>query len=260
LATGLLPIALGEATKTVAYVMAATKCYWFTIRWGQARDSDDAEGRVTAESPIRPDATAIERALAAFTGDIEQVPPVYSAIKVHGQRAYDLARADLAPDLAPRRIRIDRLRLIGAPESDRASFEMVCGKGAYVRALARDLALSLGTVGYVESLRRVAVGRFTLADSISLAELATLTDSGALADRLISVERGLTGVAVVAVTADQAARLGRGQAVVFDRAAADLDRGAGNGKAVACAMMVDRPIALVELDGGGMRPVRVFNW
>src|SRR4051812_45292061 len=153
MATGVLAVALGEATKTVPFAMEAEKNYRFTARWGEARDSDDAEGRITANSHIRPTREQIEAVLPRFLGRITQVPPAYSAIKVQGERAYDLAREGETIQLEPRTVTIHEARVIGIPDPDHAGFEMRCGKGAYVRAWVRDLALALGTVGHVSQLR-----------------------------------------------------------------------------------------------------------
>ena len=160
LATGVLPIALGEATKTVSYVMDGSKAYRFTLRFGEARTTDDREGAVTETSPARPTDAEIRAVLPRFTGLIEQVPPAFSALKVDGVRAYRLARAEEAVALAPRQVRIDRLELIARPDADTAEFLVRSGKGAYMRSLARDIARALGTVGHVAALRRTAVGPF----------------------------------------------------------------------------------------------------
>src|SRR6185437_11414611 len=160
LASGALPIALGEATKTVPFVMDGRKLYQFTVRWGEERDTDDAEGRVTANSDARPTPEAIRALLPSFTGAIEQVPPKYSAIKIDGERAYDLARDGATVELAARTVQIDRLELTAAPDPDRAVLHAECGKGTYVRSLARDMGRALGCFGHVSALRRVAVGPF----------------------------------------------------------------------------------------------------
>ncbi|MDP6351915.1 MAG: tRNA pseudouridine(55) synthase TruB [Alphaproteobacteria bacterium] len=259
LATGVLPIALGEATKTVPFVVDGSKSYRFTIRWGEQRDTDDAEGRVIATSAHRPDPAEITAALAQFTGEIMQVPPTYSAIKIAGRRAYELARNEQDVTLAARPVRIDRMALIEATDADHALLELDCGKGSYVRALARDLARALGTVGHLAALCRTRVGPFTLADSISLAQIEALDDSAALADRLLPVACGLSGIASLPVNADQAARLKHGQMVPLVRAPVDE---AGNrlvGTAVLCAVFAGRPAALVRLEAGEIRPTRVFN-
>ncbi len=168
LATGVLPVALGEATKTVAYAMNGRKGYRFRIRWGIARSTDDGEGEIVGESSSRPGMAEIEAMLPRFTGVVAQLPPVYSAIKVGGRRAYALARAAAPPTLAPRPVDIAELRLIAMPDRDHAEFEAVVGKGTYIRALARDLAAALGTCGHIVVLRRLAVGPFTEAQAISL--------------------------------------------------------------------------------------------
>ncbi|MDP6951562.1 MAG: tRNA pseudouridine(55) synthase TruB, partial [Alphaproteobacteria bacterium] len=190
LATGVLPLAFGEATKTMPYLVDSHKGYRFTARWGIGRATDDAEGEVTETSDARPTRRAIEAALGEFMGDIEQIPPKFSAIKVAGQRAYDLARDDRDVELEARTVRIDRLALLEIDDADHATFEMDCGKGAYVRALVRDLAHALGTCGHVTALCRTRVGPFALDDAISLAELEALDDSGAAEQSLLPVARG----------------------------------------------------------------------
>ena len=171
LASGCLPIALGEATKTVPFVMDGRKVYRFTVRWGEERDTDDADGRVTATSDARPTRAAIEALLPRFTGTIAQVPPRFSAIKIEGERAYDLARDGETVELAARPVEIHRLELVDMPDADHAEFEAECGKGTYVRALARDIGRALGCFGHVEALRRKAVGPFGENDMISLEQL-----------------------------------------------------------------------------------------
>ena len=175
LATGVLPIALGEATKTTAYAMRGHKSYRFSVRWGIARATDDCEGEIVGESDARPGRAAIEAVLPRFVGTITQAPPIYSAIKVAGRRAYALARADVPPSLPGRPVEIAKLRLIAAPDRDTAEFEAVVGKGTYIRALARDLASELGTVGHVAALRRLSVGQFTEGQAISLEILSGFT-------------------------------------------------------------------------------------
>ncbi len=174
LASGCLPIALGEATKTVPFVMEGRKSYRFTVRWGEQRDTDDAEGRVIETSPQRPDAAAIAALLPRFLGTIAQVPPRFSAVKIEGERAYDLARDGEAVELEPRPVTIYRLELVETPDADHALFEAECGKGAYVRGLARDMGRALACWGHVSALRRTAVGPFGEPDMISLAELQAL--------------------------------------------------------------------------------------
>jgi tRNA pseudouridine55 synthase len=259
LATGVLPIALGEATKTVAWAMAGRKTYRFSLRWGEARTTDDAEGAVVATSGTRPDAAAIAAVLPGFTGTILQMPPVYSAIKLGGQRAYKLARAGAEVALAPRPIEIAALRLIGQPDADHAEFEMVTGKGAYVRALGRDLAAALGTLAYVSALRRTAVGPFTLERAISLDNLAALDHSAAAFGHLLPIETALDDIPALALTEAEAHRLRHGQSVVpllaADRARIDQ---LGTG-AMVRATTGQTLVALAEIVAGGLRPVRVIN-
>jgi tRNA pseudouridine55 synthase len=259
LATGVLPIALGEATKTVAWAMAGRKTYRFSLRWGEARTTDDAEGAVVATSGTRPDAAAIAAVLPDFTGTILQMPPVYSAIKLGGQRAYKLARAGAEVALAPRPIEIAALRLIGQPDADHAEFEMVTGKGAYVRALGRDLAAALGTLAYVSALRRLAVGPFTLERAISLDNLAALDHSAAAFGHLLPIETALDDIPALALTEAEAHRLRHGQSVVpllaADRARIDQ---LGTG-AMVRATTGQTLVALAEIVAGGLRPVRVIN-
>ena len=259
LATGILPIALGEATKTVAWAMAGRKTYRFTLRWGEARATDDAEGAVVATSPVRPDAAEIEAALPRFTGTILQVPPIYSALKVGGERAYKLARAGEAVELAARPVEIAALRLVGQPDADHAELEMVTGKGAYVRALGRDLALALGTVAHVVALRRLAVGPFTLDRAISLEKLAALGHSPAAFEHLLPIETALDDIPALALTEAEALRMRHGQSVI-PLLAADQARIAqlGNG-ALIRATTGSRLVALAEIAAGSLRPVRVIN-
>jgi tRNA pseudouridine55 synthase len=259
LATGLLPIALGEATKTVPYVMEGRKVYRFTLRWGEARTTDDAEGAVTATSDKRPTVPEIEAMLPRFRGEIEQVPPVFSAIKIEGERAYDLARAGEAVDLAPRRILIERLTLVGQPDADHAEFEAVTGKGAYMRSLARDLALALGTVGYVSALRRIAVGPFTISRAISLESLEALGHSAAASGHLLPVETALDDIPALPLTDAEALRLRSGQSVGLLRASDRERLGAIRNGDLVCAMADGKPVALARLESGDLRPVRVLH-
>jgi len=249
IATGVLPVALGEATKTAPYAVDSTKSYRFQARWGEERDTDDCEGEVTASSEQRPGRAEIEAALAAFRGVIEQVPPAFSAIKVAGRRAYDLARRGQPAVLQPRRVEVTRFELIDRPDADRAIFEVDCGKGAYVRSLVRDLARSLGSRAHVEALRRTRVGCFDEEQAISLDRLAELLHSAPPHDYLLPVETVLADIPALALTEPQATRLRSGQAVRVLNAA----------DGAVCAMASGRPIALAEVQGGELRPVRVFN-
>ena len=218
LASGLLPIALGEATKTVPFVMDGRKAYRFTVRWGIETDTDDSEGKEIAASPMRPDAGAINEALPRFCGAIMQTPPKFSAIKIAGERAYDLARDGEDVMLEPRPVQIDRLTLIGRPDADHAEFEAECGKGTYVRALARDLGRTLGTRGHVVALRRTAVGSFREAEAVRIEDLRS--DDGEPARDpaslpLLPVEAGLTSIPSVSVSSGDAGRLARGQPIIL---------------------------------------------
>ena len=259
LASGLLPLAFGEATKTVSYVMDGAKVYRFTVRWGEATETDDREGAVTATSAVRPDRHAIEAVLPSFVGEIDQVPPAYSAIKVDGRRAYDLARNDEVVELEPRKVRIDRLELIAMPDADHAEFEVHSGKGAYMRSLARDLALALGTVGHVAALRRIKVGPFTESMAISLDKLEELGHSAPPLDQLLPVETALADIPALALTEAEARRLHHGQAVP---ALPVIARSPGKKVAqgdVLRAMAGSRLVAIASIKGGEIRPLRVLN-
>jgi tRNA pseudouridine55 synthase len=259
LATGVLPIALGEATKTMPWAMAGQKLYRFTLRWGEARDSDDAAGKVIAQSRARPDGAAIEAVLPRFIGRLRQRPPIFSALKVGGERAYDLARAGLAVELAERTIEIAALRLLGRSDADHAEFEAAVGQGTYIRALARDLGEALGTHAHVTALRRLSVGRFTLERAISLDNLDSLGHSAAASAYLLPVETALDDIPALALTEAEAHRLRCGQAVTplrpSDRARIDQ---LGDGATV-CATIDGKLVALVQVAQGGLRPVRVMN-
>ncbi len=258
-ATGVLPVALGEATKTVAYAVDGAKVYRFTVRWGESRSTDDAEGEVTAESDVRPAEDDILRALPAFTGDIDQVPPIFSAVKVGGRRAYALARANEPVTLEPRRVRVDRIRLLGRPDADHAEFEVTAGKGTYMRSLARDLAVALGTVGHITALRRTAVGPFTEEQAISLDNLAALGHSAPLADYLLPVETALADIPAVALTEAEARRLQRGQPISVLAVASRSPLKHITQGAIVCAKAEGKPVALVRITGAEIRPVRVLN-
>ena len=259
LATGILPIALGEATKTVAWAMAGRKTYEFQIRWGEARSTDDREGEVVATSDHRPDRSAIEAVLPRFTGEISQLPPIYSALKVDGERAYALARQGEEVTLSPRAVTIHGLRLLGMPDPDRADFEADVGKGTYIRSLARDIAQALGTVGHVSVLRRTLVGPFGLARAISLEKLEALGHSAAASEHLLPVEPPLDDIPALALTEAEAHRLRHGEAVTPAQPAMRerIDQ-LGNG-ALLCATTGGKLVALVEIDGCELRPMRVLN-
>ena len=259
LATGVLPIALGEATKTVAYVMDADKRYRFVVRWGEARDTDDADGAVTATAEARPSEDEIRRALPEFVGMIAQRPPVYSAIKIGGRRAYDLAREDRPVWPEARPVTIRRLDLLAVLDRDHAEFEACSGKGAYMRSLARDLAESLGTLGHLARLRRTEVGPFTESDAISLEQLRALGHSDGYLTRLIAVGTALDGIPALALTEIEAERLRRGRAVQVLRAPDRALIGNLGDGAIVCARASGKPVALTRVDGAQIRPVRVLN-
>ena len=259
LATGVLPVALGEATKTASYVVDARKVYAFTVRWGEARDTDDAEGRVTAECAHRPTADAIRAALPAFIGRVAQTPPAFAAIKVGGERAYARARRAEDVALAPRIVEIEALEFLDCPDGDHARFRVRCGKGTYVRALARDLAVRLGTVGHIQALRREAVGRFGLESLISLEQLEVLGHSAAHNPHLIPLETALDDIPALALDVDEADRLKRGQSVRVRDARAQALLGSRESGAIAWAHEGGRAVAIVRTDGEHIRPVRVFH-
>jgi tRNA pseudouridine55 synthase len=258
LASGALPIALGEATKTVPFVMEGRKSYRFTVRWGEERDTDDAEGVIVATSAQRPEAAAIRAAIGSFIGTIAQVPPAFSAIKVDGERAYDLAREGTRVSLPARPVSIHQLTLVDTPDPDHAVFEACCGKGAYVRALARDLGRLLGAGGHVCALRRTAVGPFGEGNMISLEDLEALwhragAGEGNLADALMPVETALDDIPALALGRADAARLRRGQAVLVRGRDAPTFRGP------VYVTTGGRLVALAEIDRGEILPKRVFN-
>jgi tRNA pseudouridine55 synthase len=252
LATGVLPIALGEATKTVPFVMDGRKEYRFTLRFGEARSTEDAEGEVTSTSAARPSDADIRVAVGRFVGEIEQVPPAFSALKVDGKRAYDLARAGEAVALKPRRVSIERLELLHRPDADQADFAVACGKGTYIRSLGRDLALVLGTVGHLAALRRTAAGPFREETAISLSKLETLGHIPPLLGALVPVATALDDIPALALTETQADRLRQGQSVL-------LTGDAPPSGALVRAEQGSKLIALVRSDGAAVQPVRVFN-
>lgn len=266
MATGVLAIALGEATKTVPYAMDSQKTYRFTAHWGEARDSDDAEGRVTETSDVRPAREQIEAAIPQFVGEVSQIPPAYSAIKVDGERAYDLARDGAAVELEPRLVQIDEVRLAEVPDPDHAVFEMRCGKGTYVRAWVRDIARALGTVGHVSQLRRTSVGGFSETDSVPLETLRGFMHSPAAFEHLRPISTALDGIPALAVTGPDAVRLRSGNPILcranlFARLTdAFPEENDLSGLTVYLATGEGEPVALAELEQGELRPFRVFNF
>jgi tRNA pseudouridine55 synthase len=257
LASGLLPIALGEATKTVSFVMDGRNAYRFTVRWGEETETDDAEGAVTARSETRPDAPAIEALLPRFTGLIEQTPPRFSAIKIAGERAYDLAREGMEVELEPREIEVRSLRITGSSGPQETEFEAECGKGTYVRALARDMGRALGTFGHVVALRRTRVGAFTESHMIPLEKLKELghKDPGleTLRACLLPVATALDDIPALAVGTTEAQRLKQGQPVIA------RGRDAPEEQDWVLVKWRGEPIALAAVAEGLIRPKRVFN-
>jgi tRNA pseudouridine55 synthase len=257
LATGILPIALGEATKTVPYAVDGQKAYRFTVKWGAETDTDDAEGQIVERSDLRPTRAAIEGLLPSFLGEILQTPPAFSAIKIDGQRAYDLARQGETVKLEARPVQIDRLELVEMPASDTSVFEAECGRGTYVRAIARDIGRTLGCLGHVTALRRTRVGPFEEAQSVTIDELeeaAKLDDGGVEIKSLLRpVESALADLLEVNVSQSDAARLARGQPVLLRGRDAPVMSGE------AFALSKGTLIALCEIERGELRPLRVFN-
>ena len=266
MATGVLAIALGEATKTVPYAMAAEKIYRFTARWGEARDSDDAEGKITATSGRRPSREEIEAALPRFTGALVQVPPAYSAIKVQGERAYDLARDGQTVVLEPRTVEVVAARLLAMPDPDHAEFEIRCGKGTYVRSWVRDLALALGTVGHVCQLRRTRIGSFCAGDAIALETLKGFMHIPAAFEHLRPISTALDGIPALAVTGPDVVRLKSGNPILIRAnqfAKITVGRSSDTdlqGLTVFLSTAEGEPVALAEFAQGELRPFRVFNF
>jgi tRNA pseudouridine55 synthase len=255
LATGILPIAFGEATKTVPFVVDGTKAYRFTVRFGAETDTDDAEGKVTETSDRRPSRAEIAAALPQFTGEISQMPPRYSALKVDGARAYDLAREDEDFELAPRVVTVERLELVECPDEDICVIEAECGKGTYVRSIARDLGRALGCFGHVEALRRTRVGAFSEADAVPLDRIEAAGAQGpdALLALLRPVETGLQDVPALTLSSADAARLRQGQAVLLRGRDAPIMSG------TVYATSKGALVALGEVSQGEFRPRRIFN-
>lgn len=256
LASGILPIALGEATKTVSFMVDADKAYRFTIRWGDSTTTLDAEGQVTATSDVRPTPDQVDAVLDTFIGEISQVPPAFSAIKVDGERAYDLARAGEEVELKARTVTIHNIAIVEAADADHITLEVFCGKGTYVRALARDIATALGAEGHVSFLRRTRVGPFSEANAISLEKLEELVHRGAHQEALLPVATALDDIPVLAVTDEEAFRLSQGRGVVL------LPKqlaGMGPQGSVIAAMQGQKIAAICERRDGEIRPVRVFN-
>lgn len=260
LATGILPIALGEATKTVSFMVEADKGYRFTIEWGKTTDTLDREGAVTGTSDVRPTREAVEAALPAFIGDIAQAPPAYSAIKVDGERSYDLARAGEAVELAARPVTVHSLQIVEVPDADHITLSMRCGKGTYVRAIARDLAVALGSEAHVSELRRTHVGPFGEQNAITLEKLEDLVHRGAGQEALLPVETALDDIPVLAVTDEDAFRLSQGRGMVLLPRQVETVRATlkGDDRTV-LASHKGQAAAICEMRAGQLRPIRVFN-
>jgi len=250
-ATGLLAIALGEATKVIPYVTDDLKAYAFTMRLGGETTTDDAEGEVLRGSDLRPDDAAIAAALPSYEGDIMQVPPHFSAVKVHGERAYDLAREGDLPELAPRPLFVESLRLTGRPDADHAEFELVCGKGGYVRSIARDLGRDLGCFGHVVTLRRLWSGPFDLEGAARLDQIESLARTEDIDGLLRPLEDGLAELPELRCTADGAARLRNGNPGMVLTSEAEYGD-------LAWASWQGRAVAVGTYRAGELHPSRVF--
>lgn len=250
-ATGLLAVAFGEATKVIPYVTDALKAYEFTVRWGQATNTDDAEGEVIATADTRPDRAAIQAALPAFTGDIQQIPPRFSAVKIDGERAYAKAREDEAFELEARPLWVEDLTLEAQPDPDHATLAMTCGKGGYVRSIARDLGEALGCLGHVTTLRRLWSGPFEEASMVDWKTLLAAIDNDTLATHLRPIEDGLSDLAEVRCAPEAAARLRHGNPAPVLWSEADYGE-------EAWASLHGRAVALGTALGGEFRPSRVI--
>jgi tRNA pseudouridine55 synthase len=257
LATGILPIAFGEATKTIPHVVDGAKEYRFLVRWGIETNTDDAEGEPVQESIERPSRDAIEAALPEFRGEIMQVPPRFSAIKIEGERAYDLARDGETFQIEARPVDVHHLEIVDVPSPDNCLFDAECGKGTYVRALARDLGRKLGCFGHVAELRRTRVGPFSEEDAISLERLIEMSNSGAgreaLLEALLPVETALDGIPALAISRADAARLKRGKPIILRGRDAPIHHG------LIYVTSSGTLVALGEVSQGELRPSRVFN-
>ena len=260
LASGILPIALGEATKTVPFMMEAQKVYRFTLNWGISTDSLDREGEIVARSDVRPDVEAVRAALPAFVGEIDQVPPQFSAIKVDGQRAYDLAREGTNFELASRRVTIHEAAVTDSPDADHVELTIRTGKGVYVRSLARDLAVALGAEGHVSALRRERVGPFSTENAVSLDFLTDLVHRDAASEGLLPVATALDDIPELAVTIEDAFSLRQGRPIVLlPRQVETLKSRLRDGSRTVSAFQDQTLVALGQLRAGRFEPDRVFN-
>jgi tRNA pseudouridine55 synthase len=260
LASGILPIALGEATKTVPFMMEAQKVYRFTIQWGVSTDSIDREGEIIARSDVRPTLEAVTAALPAFVGEIDQVPPAFSAIKVDGQRAYDLARVGITVELKARRVMIHEAAVTAAPDVDHLEITMRTGKGVYVRSLARDLAAMLGAEGHVSALRRERVGPFSVENAVTLDSLEEMVHRGAASEGLLPVATALDDIPELAVTDQDAFSLRQGRPIVLLPRQVETLKGQLHGDARTVSVFLGQTlVALGQLRAGRLEPDRVFN-
>jgi tRNA pseudouridine55 synthase len=260
LATGILPIALGEATKTVAFMVDADKAYRFTIAWGRTTATYDREGETLAESDVRPTVAEVEAVLPRFVGEITQIPPIYSAIKVDGERSYDLARAGEAVELAPRTVTVHSARVAEAPDADHVTLEIECGKGTYVRAICRDLADALGACGHVSELRRTRVGCFSDKTAVTLEMLEDLGHKARQSEALLPVETALDDIPELAVTEEDAFRLKQGRPIVLvPRQVEAVKARLKPGCRTVSAMLGGVIVALCEMRAGRLEPSRVFH-
>jgi tRNA pseudouridine55 synthase len=272
LASGILPLAFGEATKTVGYVMEADKDYVFTIRWGSSTTTQDREGAVTGTSDVRPDRQAIVEALKGFVGEISQTPPQYSAIKVNGERAYDLARDGETVELEARTVVVHEAALLDCPSSELAVISVRSGKGFYIRALVRDLAAALGAEGHVAALRRTRVGAFGENVAIALANLNEMSDKAAPDDKLVPLETALDDIPALAISGEEASRLRQGREIVLlphqveafreNRRPRQVNGEDASRICLATEVVGGKrqAVALGEVRAGRMSPVRVFNF
>lgn len=259
LATGVLPVAFGEATKTAGYAMDGSKVYLFTVRWGEKRNTDDCAGIVTATSDVRPDAAAIAAVLPRFTGEITQTPPEFSAIKVGGRRAYALARADEVVTLQPRPGFIEDIALVDRPDADHAIFRVRSGKGVYMRALARDIAAALGGLGHISALRRLCVGPFGEDQALPLDAARAMDPDELLEQYLLPLAAAMPEMPAVALTEIEARRLQHGQAIATLPVASRSRSQGLHRDAVIYATVLGRPVALAQIKGSEIRPLRVLN-
>ncbi len=260
LASGVLPIALGEATKTVPFLMDAEKVYRFTVRWGVSTASVDREGAVTARSDVRPSVEAVKAALPAFSGEIQQVPPIFSAIRVDGQRAYDLAREGVEVELKARPVTIHEIAVSDAPDADHVEITARTGKGVYVRSLARDLAVMLGAEGHVSALRRERVGPFAAENAVTLEMLEDLAYRSAALEGLLPVATALDDIPDLAVTGSDAFSLRQGRPIVLlPRQVETLKDRLKSGSRTVSAFEDGTLVALCQMRAGRLEPDRVFN-